>query len=163
MLIEDGIVGCIGQTPMLRVSRLRPPGGAEILLKLEGWNASGSVKARAAANMVNAAIGRGDLAPGQSVVEPSSGNLGIALAAYCAAREIRCSLVLDPRTTGFSDAVMGAYGARVARITEPDERGSWQGSRLAKARQIVAEEGAFLCYQYGNPDNPAAHYAATGR
>jgi cysteine synthase len=58
---------------------------------------------------------------------------------------------------------MGAYGARVERITEPDESGSWQGSRLAKAREIVADEGAFLCYQYGNPDNPAAHYAATGR
>jgi cysteine synthase len=163
MLVEDGIVGCIGQTPLLRLGRLRPPGGAEIVLKLEGWNASGSVKTRAAANMVRAATERGDRAPGQAVVEPSSGNLGIALAAYCASQDIRCSLVLDPRTTGFSDAVMNAYGARVERVTEPDERGSWQGSRLAKARRIVAEEGAFLCYQYGNPDNPAAHYAATGR
>ncbi len=163
MLVTEGILGCVGNTPMLRPTGLRPPGGAEILLKLEGWNPSGSVKARAAVGMLAAAQERGDLQPGQQVVEPSSGNLGIALAMACAAKGITCNLVVDPRMTDYSMSVMRGYGARVKGVSEPDERGSWQGSRLRLARQIAEDSGAYICYQYGNPDNPAAHYHTTGQ
>jgi cysteine synthase len=161
VLVREGITGCIGNTPILRTSALKPSGAGDLLLKLEGWNASGSVKARAAERMISQAEERGDLAPDQLVVEPSSGNLGLALAMVLGARGRSCALVVDPRMTAYSEGVMEAYGARVERISKPDERGSWQGSRLARARELQ-EQGAFLCYQYGNPDNPAAHYEGTG-
>ncbi len=163
MFIGEGILGCIGNTPMMRLSGLRPPGGAEILLKLEGWNASGSVKARAAEGMLAAARQRGSLRDRQPVVEPSSGNLGIALAMVCAARGLDCTLVVDPRMTDYSTGVMTGYGAHVDCVREPDERGSWQASRLQLAREIAQVTDAYMCYQYGNPDNPATHYRTTGR
>lgn len=162
MLIEEGIAGCIGSTPMLRLLAVRPAGCAELLAKLEGFNVTGSVKARAARHMLLAAERAGDLGPSQPVVEPSSGNLGLALAQLCATLDRECHLVVDPRMTAFSEGVMHAYGPQVHQVTEPDERGSWQGSRLSRARALVDEHAAYMCFQYGNPHNPEAHYETTG-
>ncbi|GAA0615970.1 pyridoxal-phosphate dependent enzyme [Kutzneria viridogrisea] len=151
----------IGGTPLLAPSNLRIAGGADLLLKLEGFNASGSVKARPALNMIRAAQARGDLPPGRPVVEPSSGNLGLALAMVCGWLGIECHLVVDPRMTAYSRHVMQMYGATVHQVDQPDEKGSWQGSRLARALQVVEELGALLLLQYSNPDNAAAHESLT--
>lgn len=161
--ITPNLLHLIGNTPLLRASHLRPRGGAEILLKLEGANASGSVKARAALNMILAARERGELPPGRAVVEPSSGNLGLALAMVCASLSIRCFLVVDPRMTEFSRSLMSRYGAVVETVRTPDENGSWQGSRLAAARRIANVEGALLLFQYSNPDNARSHEQWTAR
>ncbi|MFI9385970.1 PLP-dependent cysteine synthase family protein [Kutzneria sp. NPDC052558] len=155
------LLDLIGGTPLLAPSTLRLAGGADLLLKLEGHNASGSVKARPALNMLRAAQARGDLPPGRPVVEPSSGNLGLALAMCCGALGIECHLVVDPRMTPYSKHVMQMYGATVHQVEQPDEKGSWQGSRLARARRIVEEQDALLLLQYSNPDNAAAHESLT--
>lgn len=162
MFVADGILGCIGNTPLIRCPMLRLKGGAEIYLKLEGFNASGSVKARAAKQMVEAAIQRGDVTAEQSFVEPSSGNLGLALALVSGAKERQCTLVIDPRMTRYSEAIMRAYGANVVCVTQPDKGGSWQGSRLAQAQAIVEEQNAHMFLQYSNLDNQQAHYETTG-
>jgi cysteine synthase len=162
MFVPDGILGCIGNTPLIRCPMLRPKGGADMYLKLEGFNASGSVKARAAKQMVEAAVQRGDVSLKQPFVEPSSGNLGLALALVSGARARRCILVVDPRMTKYSEAIMHAYGAEVVCVSQPDKEGSWQGSRLEQAQKIVAEQQAHLFFQYSNPDNQQAHYETTG-
>jgi cysteine synthase len=155
------LLNLIGKTPLLLTSKLRPEGGADIALKLEGFNATGSVKVRAAYNMLTAARERGELPPGRGVVESSSGNLGRGLAMCCAVLGIECHLVVDRPTMDHSCEVMRLYGAHVHSVDAPDEHGSWVGSRLARAREIVAETGALLLYQYGNPDNPRAHELTT--
>lgn len=162
MFVADGIIECIGNTPLIRCPMLRPMGGAEIYLKLEGFNASGSVKARAARQMIEAAIQREEVTADQAFVEPSSGNLGLALALVSGAKERRCTLVVDPRMTRYSEAIMRAYGAEVICVTQPDKGGSWQGSRLEQAQKIVAEQHAHMFLQYSNPDNQQAHYETTG-
>jgi cysteine synthase len=162
MFVGEGISGCIGATPMLRLLTLRPAGCAEIFAKLESFNVTGSVKARAARHMLTAAERTGKLDGSRPVVEPSSGNLGLALAQLCASRGYECHLVVDPRMTAYSEGVMNAYGPHVHEVVEPDERGSWQGSRLARARELVAAHDGYMCFQYGNPSNPQAHYETTG-
>jgi cysteine synthase len=117
---------------------------------------------RAALGMVRTAQRDGDLPPGRPLVEPSSGNLGIALAAICAAENIPCHLVVDPRMTPYSRDVMESYGATIHQVDVPDSRGSWQGSRLARARQVAAEVGGHMLIQYDNPANARAHEDTTG-
>lgn len=156
------LASIVGRTPTLKATKLSPDLGADIYLKLEGANPTGSVKMRAAEGMVRSAIDRGHLPPGRAVVEPSSGNLGLALAMVCASHGIKCFLVVDPRMTDYSRSVMERYGAEVELVTEPDSNGSWQGSRVARARQIAADTGALLLFQYANSDNPASH-AQTAR
>jgi cysteine synthase len=154
--------GLIGQTPLFRASHLRTAGGAELLLKLEGVNLTGSLKVRAALEMVRAAQDAGELSAERPLVEPTSGNLGIALAAICAREGIPCHLVVDPRMTAYSWDVMATYGVTVHQVEEPDSRGSWQGSRLALARRIADEVGGHMLVQYDNEANPQAHEQATG-
>lgn len=151
----------IGNTPLVHASHFRPKHGATISLKLEGMNATGSIKARAARRMVLEAMERGDLWPGRPLVEPSSGNLGLALAMVSASLGIECHLVCDPRMTDYSKRVMAAYGATVHTVDMPDENGSWQGSRLARAGEIAESLGALMLIQYSNPDNALAHAIET--
>jgi cysteine synthase len=155
------LLNLIGNTPLLMASNLRPEGGADIALKLEGFNATGSVKARTAYNLLTAARERGELPPGRAVVETSSGNLGRGLAMCCGIFGIECHLVVDPKITDYSRAIIKFSGAHVHSVDAPDEHGSWVASRLARAREIAADSGALMLYQHGNPDNPRAHELTT--
>lgn len=161
-MIIDDLLSSIGNTPLIRAEKIRPEGGAEIYFKLESYNLTGSVKARAARNMIIQAEREGLLSPNQKIVEPSSGNLGIALAAVCKELNRECILVVDPRMTSYTENIMRAYGARVEYVYEPDEYNSWQGSRLKRAKEIAEEENGYMCFQYANPNNPKAHYQSTG-
>lgn len=138
----------IGGTPLVRLSRLAP----NLLAKLEWFNPSGSVKDRIAESMLRAA-------PEGPVIEPSSGNTGIALAMLCALRDRVCTIVMPDSTPQACIAVIKAYGAEV--ILTPGARG--MTGAIEKARQLHAETpGSVLPGQFESHHNPAAHYASTG-
>jgi 2,3-diaminopropionate biosynthesis protein SbnA len=158
----DNIVDAVGGTPLVRVNRLTRPGEANLWVKLEGLNPSGSVKVRPAVNMIREAIHRGQLPEEGVIVEATSGNLGIALAMVGAALGYDVKIMVDPRTPQFSVRSIAAYGAEATLVQTPDEHGKYQIPRIRAAEAVVREhESAFMPNQWANPDNPAAHAATT--
>lgn len=111
--IYDGVRDLVGRTPLVRLPRLSPKRGAEVCGKLEGNNPAGSVKDRAALYMIEAAEASGYLREGATVVEATSGNTGISLAAMCAVKQLRCVLVMPEDMSVMRRQVLRAYGAEV--------------------------------------------------
>ena len=147
----------IGDTPLLRLERLFPD--AEVYAKLEYLNPAGSAKDRAALAMLEDCVLRGALGPGGTVVEPTSGNTGVALAALCASRGYRLVLTMPESMSVERRMLLAAYGARV-ELT-PGEEG--MAGAVRRAEEIARETpGAVLIGQFDNPANPAAHEATTG-
>ncbi|MDI3318130.1 MAG: cysteine synthase A [Bacillota bacterium] len=158
MPIYDDVTQLIGRTPMVRLHRLPEPGSAEVLVKLESFNPGGSVKDRAALSMVEAAEAEGKLRPGSVIVEPTSGNTGIALAMVAAARGYRAVIVMPESASRERIQLLYAYGAEV--VLSPEEEGMSGALRLA--REIVDRTpGAFMPQQFENPANPEAHRRTT--
>ncbi len=159
------ILDQVGGTPVLHLKQFLPESSAELYVKLEGFNPGGSVKDRAAINMLERAEDAGKLAPGGTVVESSSGNLGVALAMACAVKKYRCIIVTDPRTTEYNRTMLKALGAEVcvADVLNPID-GTYQENRMDVARELAASvPGAYMPWQYGNPWNPGAHVNATAK
>ncbi|MBX5464632.1 MAG: cysteine synthase A [Clostridia bacterium] len=158
MPIVDDVTQLIGHTPMVRLRRLPEPGSAELCLKLESFNPGGSVKDRAALFMIRAAEAEGRLRPGSLIVEPTSGNTGIALAMVAAARGYRALIVMPEGASRERVQLLRAYGAEV--VLSPDEEGMSGAVRMARE---IAEStpGAFLPQQFENPHNPEAHRRTT--
>ena len=146
----------IGGTPVVRLARLAPP-DATVLVKLEGANPAGSVKDRPAFGMLSDAAAAGLIAPGDLLVEATSGNTGIALAAAAAAFGYRLVLVMPENASRERVGLMGAYGARI--VLTPKEAGM-EGAR-DEANRIAQAEHAIQLNQFANPANPAAHYRGT--
>ena len=163
--IVEGIGGAIGGTPLVRLRSLFPESGLEILAKLESVNPGGSTKDRPALGMVREALRSGRLSPGGTVVESSSGNLGVALARACRAHDLRFVCVLDARTNATTVRTIEALGGEVSMVSEPDpETGDLLTARFHRVEQLLEEiPGAVNLYQYGNPANPRAHYEGTMR
>jgi cysteine synthase len=157
--LHDSPLGLIGNTPLVEVSRLSPNPGVRILLKLEGQNPTGSVKDRIALAMVEEAEKDGTLAPGQPILEPSSGNTGISLALVCRLKGYPLTVVLPENVSVERRQLLEILGARV--VPSPGEEGSNGAVRLAQQLAAEQPEHAFL-YQYANPANPRAHYEGTG-
>lgn len=154
----------IGRTPLVRLGRFEHPAGSpRVLAKLEWFNLGGSAKDRPAQRMLDMAMARGLLPPGGTVVESSSGNLGVALAQQCARRRLRFICVVDPRANPSTVRLIEAYGATVHRVTAPDpDTEDWLAARLAAVRDLVdSTPGAWWPDQYGNADNAAAHAQGT--
>ncbi|MBF0143409.1 MAG: cysteine synthase CysM [Magnetococcales bacterium] len=150
---------CIGKTPLVRLERMVQPGSlARILVKLEGNNPGGSVKDRAALGMFLGAEARGQLNARTRIIEPTSGNTGIALAMLAARRGYRITLVMPESMTVERRAVMAAYGATIALT--PAAQGV-EGS-IDRAREMVAAGEGIMFDQFSNPDNPDIHYRTTG-
>ncbi len=148
----------IGSTPLVELPRFSR-GAARIFAKLEWFNPGGSVKDRIARAMIEDAESRGLLSPGGTIVEPTSGNTGVALAMLAAVRGYRCVVVMPEGYGHVKARLIEAFGARVAR-TPADEMMS---GAIEKAREIARETpGAYLPNQFENPVNPQAHYATTG-
>ncbi|MEE4419931.1 MULTISPECIES: 2,3-diaminopropionate biosynthesis protein SbnA [Streptomyces] len=142
---------------------LEPLVGEPLMLKCEGFNFAGSIKLKAARAMVDAAERRGRLRPGSTLVESSSGNLGVALSLLAAARGYRFLCVTDSRCTLGARQLMQALGSEVHVITTPDPVDGLLGARLAHVRELCAGNEDFLWLnQYANPDNGQAHYDSTG-
>ena len=152
----------IGNTPLVRLQRL--PGddarkrGNVILAKLEGSNPAGSVKDRPAISMIRGAEQRGRIKPGDTLIEPTSGNTGIGLAMAAAVRGYRLLLVMPENQTPERKRTMRAYGAEL--VLTP-RAGGMEGARDL-AEKMVRERKGVMLDQFANPDNPLAHYEATG-
>ncbi|WP_116365152.1 cysteine synthase CysM [Parahaliea mediterranea] len=152
------IEACIGNTPLVRLQRLPGDTSNTLLVKLEGTNPAGSVKDRPALGMIAEAEARGDIAPGDSLIEATSGNTGIALAMAAAIRGYRLTLIMPSHMSEERKQAMSAYGARLIEVSQEE---GMEGARdLALAMQARGE-GRVLD-QFANPDNPLAHYKGTG-
>lgn len=148
----------VGNTPLVRLQFLNPNPSNTILLKLEGNNPAGSVKDRPALNMIQAAQQRGEIKPGDTLIEATSGNTGIALAMAAAVQGYKMILVMPSSMTMERRAAMAAFGAELVLVSEQQ---GMEGARdLALSMQ--AEGKGKVLDQFSNPDNPAAHYQSTG-
>lgn len=159
MPVLSSILDLIGNTPMLDVSRLSPNPDVRILAKLEGQNPGGSVKDRIAYAMVQAAEADGTLEPGRTIIEPSSGNTGIALAMISQMRGYPIKIVMPENVSIERRQALEVWGAEI--ILSPAAEGSNGAVRRAQALADEHPEWVFL-YQYGNEANPRAHYEGTG-
>lgn len=152
------IESCIGGTPLVRLQRLPGQTSNTILVKLEGNNPAGSVKDRPALAMINYAERQGDISPGDTLIEATSGNTGIALAMAAAIKGYRMILIMPENSTEERKAAMSAYGAELILVSREE---SMEGARdLAKAME--AEGKGKVLDQFGNSANPQAHYDSTG-
>lgn len=159
MAVYSGILGLIGNTPLVDVSALSPNPNVRFLVKLEGMNPGGSVKDRVALSLIEDAEQRGVLAPGATLLEPSSGNTGIGLALVCRLKGYHLKVVLPGNVSVERRQLLEVWGAEI--IESPGSEGSNGAVRLARRLAEEHPEWGFL-YQYGNPANPRAHYEATG-
>ncbi|MEZ5320759.1 MAG: cysteine synthase family protein [Microthrixaceae bacterium] len=159
MTIYDSVLDMIGNTPLLDVSRLSPNPDVRILAKMEGQNPGGSIKDRIARQMILEAEESGALRPGATLVEPSSGNTGIALAMICQQRGYRLKILMPESVSIERRQMLEVFGAEITLT--PGEEGS--NGAVKRALDVAAEhpEWVFL-YQYGNEANPRAHYETTG-
>lgn len=148
----------IGNTPLVKLQRTGLTNGSEIWVKLEGNNPAGSVKDRAALSMIVEAEKRGEIKPGDTLIEATSGNTGIALAMIAALKGYRMKLLMPDNMSMERKAAMQAYGAELLLVTK--EQGMEGARELAR---LMGERGeGKVLDQFNNPDNPYAHYATTG-
>jgi cysteine synthase B len=151
----SGMLDLIGNTPLVEIIRLNPNPNVKIFGKLEGNNPGGSVKDRAAHNMIKSALERGDIKPGTKLIEATSGNTGIALAMIASLFGLEIELVLPSNSTRERTLTMEAFGAKVTLL-----------EGIEKCRDYAEEKGAspgyFILNQFANPDNYLSHYKTTG-
>lgn len=152
------IADYVGNTPLVRLQRLAGETSNTILLKLEGNNPAGSVKDRPALSMINHAETRGDIRPGDTLIEATSGNTGIALAMAAAIKGYKMILIMPDNLSMERRWAMEAYGAELILVTKEQ---SMEGARDL-ALQMQSEGKGKVLDQFGNPDNPVAHYESTG-
>ena len=150
---------CVGDTPLVRLQRLNPNPSNTILAKLEGNNPAGSVKDRAALNMITEAEQRGDISPGDTLIEATSGNTGISLAMIAAIRGYKMVLVMQENLSQERRDAMTAYGAKLILVSE--EQGM-EGARDL-ANQMSADKKGTQLNQFSNQDNPRAHLKTTAK
>jgi cysteine synthase len=156
-LRHHDITQAIGNTPLVHLSRLSPD-GYRIWLKLEGMNPTGSIKDRVALAMVEAAEAAGDLHPGARILEPTSGNTGIALAAIARTRGYELTCVMPSNTSEERRQLLRLFGADI--VESPAQQGS--NGAVLLARELAADDpDVVMLFQYGNPANPGAHAAST--
>ncbi len=156
--VSSDLLDAIGATPMVELRRLAPP-GVRLFAKLEGANPTGSVKDRIARAMVLDALASGALRPGQTILEPSSGNTGISLALVGALLGHPVRIVMPDNTTPERTQLLRLYRAEI--VFSPGEEGSNGAIRVAQ-QLAAADPTLFMPFQYGNPANPRAHEETTG-
>jgi [CysO sulfur-carrier protein]-thiocarboxylate-dependent cysteine synthase len=159
MTVKGSVLELIGNTPMVDISELSPNPEVRILIKLEGQNPGGSVKDRIALSMIEEAEKDGILKPGQTLIEPSSGNTGIGMALICRVKGYHLKVVLATNVSIERRQLLEVWGAEI--IESPGAEGSNGAVKRARALAADHPEWVFL-YQYANPANPKAHYEGTG-
>src|SRR2546423_5089751 len=152
------IVQAIGHTPLVELRRLSPKPGVRIYAKLESYNPTGSVKDRVARAMIEDAEAKGAIQPGQTILEPTSGNTGISLAMICSRKGYPLKVVMPDNVTEERTRLLRMYGAEIEY--SPGEQGS--NGAVAKALEMAEVDASYyMPYQYGNEANPLAHYNGT--
>jgi cysteine synthase A len=157
--VVDNVLSLIGNTPLVRLRRVLPEGSAAVWAKCEQLNPGGSVKDRIALAMIEAAEKAGRLKPGDTVVEPTSGNTGIGLALVCARKGYKLVLTMPESMSLERRALLAAYGVEI--VLTSAER-VMEGA-IEAAQEIVAERNAFMPSQFDNPENPNAHRQKTAQ
>ncbi|MBC3480163.1 MULTISPECIES: cysteine synthase CysM [Pseudomonas] len=152
------IADCVGNTPLVRLQRIAGETSNTLLLKLEGNNPAGSVKDRPALSMITRAELRGQIKPGDTLIEATSGNTGIALAMAAAIKGYKMILIMPDNSTAERKAAMTAYGAELILVTKEE---GMEGARDL-AEKLQAEGRGLVLDQFANGDNPIAHYNSTG-
>lgn len=149
------LIDCVGNTPLVELTKLNPNPRVRMYVKLEGNNPGGSVKDRAALNMIRSAMDRGDIKPGVRLIEATSGNTGIALAMIASIYGLEIELVMPSNSTRERTFTMEAFGAKVTLLES-----------IEACRDYAEEKGSqddyFILNQFANPDNYLAHYKTTG-
>lgn len=158
MSVYNSITETIGDTPVIRLNRMAPK-GSHVYVKSERCNPGGSIKDRPALSMIDDAVARGLLKEGGTIVEPTSGNMGISIAMIAAARGYHAVIVMPDSMTAERISLMKAYGAEV--VLSPGSKGM-QGA-VDTAKSIAEERDGFICGQFDNPANAASHRTGTGR
>jgi cysteine synthase len=154
----ENVLEAIGNTPLVELPRLSPRPGVRIFAKLEGRNPTGSVKDRVAKYMIDAAEAEGAIAPGQTLLEPTSGNTGISLAMICRRKGYPLKVVMPDNVTGERTQLLTMYGAEI--VYSEGAKGSNGAVELA-LEMAEADASYYMPYQYGNEANPRAHYEGT--
>ena len=158
-MIYENIIDLIGNTPVVKLNFLKGDDVADIYVKLDKYNIGGSVKDRAALGMIEAAEKSGELKPGGTIVEPTSGNTGIALAMIGKAKGYKVIIIMPDSMSIERRSILSAYGAELI-LTEGAK--GMKGA-IAKAEELAKENGYFLPQQFKNPANPAKHYETTAK
>jgi cysteine synthase B len=152
------IVEAIGNTPLVELKRLSPKPGVRIYAKLESYNPTGSVKDRVARGLIEDAESRGAIRPGQTILEPTSGNTGISLAMICQRKGYPLKVVMPDNVTEERTQLLRMYGAEI--VYSPGGQGS-NGAVALALEMAEADASFYMPYQYGNQANPDAHYNGT--
>jgi [CysO sulfur-carrier protein]-thiocarboxylate-dependent cysteine synthase len=152
------IVQAIGNTPLVELKRLSPKPDVRIYIKLESTNPTGSVKDRVARSMIERAEEDGLISPGQTILEPTSGNTGISLAMICRRKGYPLKVVMPDNVTHERTQLLTMYGAEI--VNSPGEQGS-NGAVAMALEMAEADSSYYMPYQYGNQANPEAHYNGT--
>lgn len=156
--IANSVIDLIGQTPIVKLNKLQPENSADIYLKLEYFNPGSSVKDRIALAMIEAAEKNGTLKPGDTIIEPTSGNTGIGLAMVAAAKGYKSILVMPETMSLERRNLLRAYGAELVLTPGPE---GMKGA-IAKATELSKEKGYFIPQQFENVANPEVHRNTTG-
>lgn len=157
---KSGILSTVGNTPLIKLDNVFQHDDFQLFAKMEMFNPGGSVKDRPAVNMLKNAFKLGDIQAGDTIVESSSGNLGIGLAQASGVLGLRFICVVDPKTTAQNIKILRAYGAEVEIVTEPDPAtGDFLPARIARVQSLLASiPNSFWCQQYANHNNALAHH-----
>lgn len=161
--VRDGVLDTIGETPLVRLTKLLPDLHFSLFAKLEALNPGGSVKDRPALEILRRALESGEVGADTVVIESSSGNMGVGLAQACRYHGLRFICVVDPKTAHQNLAVLRAYGAEIEYVNEPDPvSGEFLQARLERVRLLCRRfASSFWTNQYENPANPDSHYRTT--
>ena len=157
LAVAPDLLATIGNTPLVELSHVSPNPDVRILAKLESHNPTGSIKDRTALSLIEDAEARGAIRPGDTIMEPTSGNTGISMAMICRIKGYRLIAVMPENVTAERKQLLTLYGAE---IVETDGEFGSNGA-VEVARKLSAEQGIFMPFQYGNPANPRAHYEGT--
>lgn len=155
--VSPDVLATIGNTPLVELARITPNPEVRILAKLESANPTGSIKDRTALSLIEDAEARGLIRPGDTIMEPTSGNTGISMAMICRVRGYKLVAVMPDNVTEERRQLLRLYGADI--VDSPGDQGS--NGAVVLARRLAQEQGLFMPFQYANPANPRAHSEGT--
>lgn len=159
IIAADGILSTIGSTPLVHLKKLFPDYNGMVYGKLEAFNPAGSIKDRTSHHIIQKGVSQGKINQNTTIIESTSGNMGIGLAQCCLSLGLKLKLVVDPYINTQAEKILRAYGAEVVKVTQPDETGGYLNARIDKVAELLdTNPNSFWPNQYGSHHNPEAHH-----